>query len=151
MIARWRSGVVSASVWLLAGCNSDVPVSAVAHIAPPGVEVTVTRVATHPFLARFNLKLMVTSAGDCAVMSDLFPDTGGVSRRNVYRGTADRLYVIGQFDVRRFDPRSCRIELIEFRTVEGGLQYAGSFDTDVSGHWTFFPPEMRSERPFSPL
>ena len=138
-------------MWLLAGCNSEVPVPAGAHIAPPGVDVTVTRVATHPFLARFNLKLTVTSAVDCTATTDLFPDTGGVSRRNVYRGSADRLYVIGQFDVRRFDPRSCRIELIEFRTVESGLHYAGSFDTDVSGHWTFFPPEIRSERPFPPL
>lgn len=151
MIAHWRSSVLSASVCLLAGCNSDVPVPAVAHIVPPGVEVTVTRVATHPFLARFNLQLMAKSAGDCAVRSDLFPDTGGVSRRNVYRGSADRVYVIGQFDVRRFDPRSCRIELMEFRMVESGLIYAGSFDTDVSGHWTFFPAEMRSERPFPPL
>jgi hypothetical protein len=94
---------------------------------------------------------MVTSAGECAVTSDLFPDTGGVSRRNVYRGSADRLYLIGQFDVRRFDPRSCRIELMEFRTVESGLLFAGSFDTDMSGHWTFFSPEMRSEQPFPPL
>ena len=150
-MARWRSGVVSASVWLLAGCNSDVPVPAVGHITPPGVNVTVTRVATHPFLARFNLKLTVTSSGECVATSDLFPDTGGVSRRNVYRGSADRLYVIGQFDVRRFDLRSCRIELMEFRTVESGLLYAGSFDADASGQWKFFPPEVRPERPFPPL
>jgi hypothetical protein len=123
----------------------------VARIAPGDVEVTITRVATHPFLARFNLKLTVKSAVDCAVTSELFPDTGGVSRRNIYRGSADRVYVIGHFDVRRFDPHTCRIELMEFRTVEKGLLYAGSFDTDASGHWTFFPPETRSERPFPAL
>jgi hypothetical protein len=149
-MAQWPCRVLPA-LWLLAGCNSDVPVPAVARIAPSGAEITVTRVATHPFLARFNLTLMVKSGRDCVVTGDLFPDTGGVSRRNVYRGSADRLYVIGQFDVRRFDPHGCRIELIEFRTVESGLLYAGSFDIDVTGHWTFFPPEMRSERPFSPL
>jgi hypothetical protein len=123
----------------------------VARIAPRDVEVTITRVATHPFLARFNLKLTVKSAVDCTVTSELFPDTGGVSRRNLYRGSADRVYVIGHFDVRRFDPHTCRIELMEFRTVETNLLYAGSFDTDASGHWSFFPPEMRSERPFPAL
>jgi hypothetical protein len=63
----------------------------------------------------------------------------------------DRLYVIGQFDVRRFDPQQCRIELIEFRSLEPSLQFVGSFDSDPSGHWSFFPANVRRERPFQPL
>ena len=114
------------------------------------MEITVTRVATHPFLARFNLKLTVKVAG-CSVSSDLFPDTGGVSRRNIYRDSADRLYVIGQFDVRRFDAGSCLIQLVEFRSVDTGLQYLGMFDSDDTGRWSFLPPEKGSERPFQPL
>ena len=136
---------------LLLGCNSDVPVSAVAEITPPGLRVTVTRVATHPFLARFNLKLTVTTPSGCSATSELFPDTGGVSRRNLYRGTMDRFYVIGQFDVRRFDLQSCRIELVEFRSVEAGLLFVGSFDVDVSGRWIFLPADVRPERPFQAL
>ena len=116
----------------------------------PGTNVTVTRAATHPFLARFNLTLTVNAAG-CSVSSDLFPDTGGVSRRNVYGDSVGRLYVVGQFDVRRFDPRSCLIELVEFRSVESGLRYLGMFDSDDTGRWSFFSPEKRSERPFQPL
>ena len=122
---------------------------AVAMVAP-ATELTVTRVATHPFLARFNLTLTVKADG-CSVSSDLFPDTGGVSRRNVYSVSTGRLYVIGQFDVRRFDPGICLIELVEFRSVEPGLRYLGTFDSDDSGRWTFFPAEKRSERPFQPL
>jgi hypothetical protein len=110
----------------------------------------VIRVATHPFLARFNLKLIV-KVDACSASSDLFPDTGGVSRRNVYRDSDDRLYLIGQFDVRRFDPHSCVVELIEFRSVETGLRYLGTFDSDDSGRWTFLPADKRSERPFQPL
>jgi hypothetical protein len=150
VIALSRRGLVAAVVWLLAGCNSDLPVAAVAHLAPAGADVTVTRVATHPFLARFNLTLTVGSSGGCVATSDLFPDTGGVSRRNVYRGSADRLYIVGQFDVRRFDPRSCRIELMEFGSLETGLLYLGTFDTDASGGWKFFSSDLRSERPFPP-
>jgi hypothetical protein len=126
-----------------------MPVPAVAMVAP-ATEVTLTRVATHPFLARFNLTLTV-KADRCSVSSDLFPDTGGVSRRNVCRDSAGRLYVIGQFDVRRFDPRTCLIELIEFRSVESGLAYLGTFDSDDTGRWTFFAAEKRAERPFQPL
>jgi hypothetical protein len=140
-----------AALTMVSACNSDVPVSAVAEVSPQGVSVTVTRVATHPFLARFNLKLTVTTTSGCSAMSELFPDTGGVSRRNLYRGTMDRLYVIGQFDVRRFDPHNCRIELMEFRSLEPSLLFVGSFDSDHSGRWSFFPAEARPERPFPPL
>jgi len=151
VIARWRVGVLLAILWTPTACNSDVPVSAVGQITPPGLEVTVTRVATHPFLARFNLRLTVRSASGCSATSDLFPDTGGVSRRNVYRASIDRLYVIGQFDVRRFDVQSCRIDLVEFRSLETGLGFVGSFDTDASGHWRYLSSEERPEQPFQPL
>lgn len=150
MIVRSRTWALFASL-LLAGCNSDVPVSAVAQVTPPGVAVTITRAATHPFLARFNLKLTVKSDAGCSATSELFPDTGGVSRRNLYRGTAGQLYVIGQFDARRFDVHRCSIELMEFRSVEAGLMFVGSFDTDASGRWTYLPFDVRPERPFQPL
>jgi hypothetical protein len=150
VIAIRGAWALFASVLTLPGCNSDVPVSAVAQI-PSGVEVTVTRVATHPFLARFNLKVTVRAPGGCSATSELFPDTGGVSRRNLYRGTAEQLYVIGQFDVRRFDAPRCRIELMEFRSLEAGLTFLGSFDVDAESRWTFLPVEVRPERPFQPL
>jgi hypothetical protein len=63
----------------------------------------------------------------------------------------DRLYVVGQFDVRRFDLHGCRIELMEFQSVERDLLFVGSFDNDISGHWTFLAPDVRPERPFQPL
>lgn len=151
MTAAWPTGVLFAALAAIPACNSDVPVSAVTEIIPPGLYVSVTRVATHPFLARFNLKVTVTMPNGCSATSELFPDTGGVSRRNVYRGTMDRLYVIGQFDVRRFDPHTCVIELMEFRSLEPGLLFIGAFDSDVSGRWVFLPADARPERPFQPL
>jgi hypothetical protein len=151
VIALWQAGAWLAALLLLSGCNSDVPVSAVAEIMPPGLHVTVTRVATHPFLARYNLRLTVTTPSGCSATSELFPDTGGVSRRNVYRGATDRLYLVGQFDVRRFDIRSCRIELMEFQSLEAGLLFVGSFDVDASGRWSYFSADVRPERPFQPL
>ncbi len=151
MIGGWGTGSLLGSIVLLNGCNSDVPVSAVTQVTPPGFTITVTRVATHPFLSRFNLKLTVSTAGGCSATSELFPDTGGVSRRNLYLATLDRLYVVGQFDVRRFDPQRCRIELIEFRSLEDGLRFIGSFDVERSGQWVFLTASTRGERPFEPL
>lgn len=110
--------------------------------------MTVTRVATHPFLARFNLSVTVNSSNGCSASSDLFPDTGGVSRRNIYVGATGLLYVIGQFDARVFDAASCSMTLREFRFLEQEKQYLGVFDVTEEGHWTFFPAEIRPEQPF---
>jgi hypothetical protein len=144
-------GGFSGVLLLITACNSDVPVSAVTEVTPSGFHVTVTRVATHPFLARFNLTLTVSMLSSCSATSELFPDTGGVSRRNLYLADSGRLYVIGQFDVRRFDAQKCRIELIEFRSLEPNMTFIGSFDVDGMGNWTFLPAHARTERPFEKL
>ena len=139
---------MSGSILLIAACNSDVPVSAVTDVTPPGFHVTVTRVATHPFLARFNLRLTISMVDSCSATSELFPDTGGVSRRNIYLADSNRLYVVGQFDVRRFDAQNCRIDLVEFRSLEPNMTFVGSFDVDGKGNWTFLPAHARAERAF---
>jgi len=147
---RWAAGL-SGSILLIVACNSDVPVSAVTDVPFSGFHVTVTRIATHPFLARFNLKLTVSAANNCSATSELFPDTGGVSRRNLYLADSGRLYVVGQFDARRFDRRKCLLELIEFRSLESNMIFVGSFDVDGAGQWTFFPASARAERAFERL
>jgi hypothetical protein len=149
--SRQRTGTFLGVLFLVAACNSDIPVPAVAVVTPPGAQVTVTRVATHPFLSRFNLKLSVSMFNSCLATSDLFPDTGGVSRRNVYTTDAGLLYVVGQFDVRRFDAQRCRIELVEFQSLEPNMRFVGSFDLDDKGSWTFLPAYARAERPFEKL
>lgn len=147
---QWAAGL-SGSILLIAACNSDVPVSAVTDVPFSGFHVTVTRIATHPFLARFNLKLTVSTVNNCSATSELFPDTGGVSRRNLYVGASGRLYVVGQYDVRRFDTQKCLVELIEFRSLESNMIFVGSFDVDGAGQWTFLPASARAERAFEKL
>ncbi len=110
--------------------------------------MTLARVATHPFLARFNLRLTISLVDGCSATSELFPDTGGVSRRNIYLADSNRLYVVGQFDVRRFDAQNCRIDLVEFRSLEPNMTFVGSFDVDGKGNWTFLPAHARAERAF---
>lgn len=136
---------------LLAACNSDVPVSATTDILSHGFHVVVTRTATHPFLARFNLKLTVSTTTGCAASSELFPDTGGVSRRNLYISDTGLLFLVGQFDVRRFDAKMCRVDLLEFRALDREMRFLGSFDVDRTNQWTFLLVSVREERPFEKL
>ncbi|WP_155970043.1 hypothetical protein [Nitrospira japonica] len=132
-------------------CNSDIPEVAVAEVPSLGFMLTVTRTATHPFLARYNLSMKATAADGCSATSELFPDTGGVSRRNVYAGGTGRLYVIGQYDVRVFDKDRCSVELREFRSLEDRLDYLGTFDLDRERRWKFVPATARPEQPFEKL
>lgn len=146
-----RATIIILWAWShLAACNSDIPEVAVAEMPSLGLMVTVTRVATHPFLARYNLSMKAVAAG-CSVTSELFPDTGGVSRRNVYAGITGLLYVVGQYDVRVFNRDRCSVELQEFRSLESRLDYLGTFDLDRERRWRFFPAAARPEQPFERL
>ena len=74
-----------------------------------------------------------------------------MSRRNLYRAESGQLFVVGQFDVRRFDEQSCRVELVEFRMLDAGMTFLGTFDVDQKGNWRFIPAAERTERSFEKL
>jgi hypothetical protein len=95
---------------LLAACNSDVPEPASVEFSPDQVRLTITRVATNMFLSRHDLRLTLVRPGGCSSEAELFPNTGYVSRRNLYQTGAGLLYVVGQFDARVIDPRQCTPE-----------------------------------------
>ncbi len=137
-------------VALLAGCRSDRPQPATADVPSIGMRVTVTRVATHPFLARYNLRVHIDGPAGCRAASELFPDTGGVSRRNLYQ-TATGLILLGQFDARVVDAGTCMIALSEFRSLEPDRTFLGTFDEDGQGRWTFLPRDRQPERAFEAL
>jgi hypothetical protein len=148
---RWFVDSLCALILFAVGCNSDLPVSATTEVAPLGIQVTVTRVATHPFLARYNLRLTVNAPAGCSASSELFPDTGGVSRRNLYLSGSGQLYVVGQFDARVFDEKRCLVELVEFRSLETNMVFLGAFDVGQENQWTFIPEAIRHERTFEKL
>jgi hypothetical protein len=136
---------------VLCSCRSDTPQPAMVEVPSVGTRVTVTRVASHPFLARYNLKVRIDGPNGCRASTELFPDTGGVSRRNLYEVPVGLLYVIGQYDARVIDPRRCIITLREFRFLEPHRSFLGSFDEDVEGGWMFLSREQRPERLFEAL
>jgi len=133
---------------LLAACNSDVPVPASVEFSADQVRLTITRIATNPFLSRHDLRLTLVGPGGCSIEAALFPNTGYASRRNLYQAGAGLLYVVGQFDARVIDPLHCTITLAEFRTLDRYVTFLGSFDENEQERWTYFPASQRSELPF---
>jgi hypothetical protein len=141
-------GLVSLLLVLLTACNNDVPVPASVEFSADQVRLTITRVATHPFLSRHDLRLTLAGPGGCSIEAELFPNTGYVSRRNLYLTRAGLLYVVGQFDARVIDPLHCTITLAEFRTLDRYVTFLGSFDENEQKRWTYFPASQRPELPF---
>ena len=148
MIRGYTASCVVGLLLLLAACNSDEPVPASVEFSTDQVRLTITRIATHPFLSRHDLRLTLGGPGGCSSETELFPDTGYVSRRNLYLTRAGLLYVVGQFDARVIDPLQCLITLAEFRTLDRYVTFLGSFDENEQKHWTYFPAGQRPELPF---
>ena len=146
-------GATSLPYFLLSllACNSDVPKSASVDLPSAQMRLTITRVATHPFLSRYNLRLTVKGPGSCFAEATLFPDTGFVSRRNLYVTPTGLLYLVGQFDARVIDGVQCTGTLAEFRHLERDVTFLGTFDELERGQWTFVPATLRRELPFEKL
>ena len=148
MTRGYTASWVVSLLLVLAACNGDAPVPASVEFSEDHVRLTITRVATHPFLSRHDLRLMLGGPGGCSNETELFPDTGYVSRRNLYLTRAGLLYVVGQFDARVIDPLHCTITLAEFRTLDRYVTFLGSFDENEQKRWTYFPASQRQELPF---
>ena len=112
------------------------------------LRLSIVRLATDPFLQRFNLTMTVTGPGGCASTTELFPDTGYAGRRNIYQAAKGRVYVVGQYDARIIDPQTCRTSLSEFRALDRDVVFLGSFDQNEERSWTYFSAIQRPELPF---
>ena len=135
-------------VLVLSACNSDRPEPAKADLPTAGLHLSLTRTATHPFLARYRLTLQVEGSEGCKATAELFPDTGYVGRRNVYQQDSGVIMILGEYDARLFDRRDCTIRLVEFRSLVGQGIFLGAFDVDPQKRWRFVPSSERTERPF---
>jgi hypothetical protein len=133
---------------VLVSCNSDRPEPAEVVLSPDDLRVRITRTASHPFLSRYRLVLLVERSNICTGTMELFPDTGYAGRRNLYRHASGEVSLVGQYDVRRIEPKTCAIQLIEFRAWDAQALFLGSFDLDQEKMWQFIPAAIRPELPF---
>jgi hypothetical protein len=140
--------IFGSAILLCVGCNSNIPEPASVEIASAGLQLTIVRMATDPFLQRFNLTMNIKGMGGCSSSTELFPDTGYAGRRNIYQAAKGMVYVVGQFDARVIDSKNCRTTLSEFRHLDGHVIFVGSFDQDEQKHWKYFSAAHRRELPF---
>lgn len=136
------------SLVLLSACNSERPEPAHVEVPTSGLRVSLTRIATHPLLARYRLILGVEGAAGCTGSAELFPDTGSVGRRNLYQQASGAIVVLGQYDARVIEPNSCAIRLVEFQSLAKQATFVGAFDVDAQKRWRYLPSAVRAERPF---
>ena len=139
---------MSVLVLLLSACNSDRPELAEVYLPAGGLHVRIMRIATHPFLARYRLTLLIEGPKNCQATAELFPDTGYAGRRNVYQHDSGAVIVLGQYDARIIDVTDCTIRLVEFPLLAGQGTFLGAFDIDGQKRWGYFPAGVRAERPF---
>jgi hypothetical protein len=144
----WRLAVLGAAVWLSVGCNSSTPDPVSMEIPSAKLRLTIVRIATDPFLSRHVLTLKVQGEGSCASSTELFPNTGHVSRRNVFLASKGMIYVVGQFDARIINPVDCQTTLSEFQHLDRDVVFIGSFDEDKERRWTYYSAAERPELPF---
>jgi hypothetical protein len=144
----WRLAVLGAAVWLSVGCNSSTPDPVSMEIPSAKLRLTIVRIATDPFLSRQVLTLKVQGEGSCASSTELFPNTGHVSRRNVFLASKGMIYVVGQFDARIINPVDCQTTLSEFQHLDRDVVFIGSFDEDKERRWTYYSAAERPELPF---
>ncbi len=116
------------------------------EVASAKLRLTIVRTATDPFLPQHSLTLKVEGE-DCSSSTELFPDTGYASRPNIYLAGKGMIYVVGQFDARVIDSRSCRTTLSEFRHLDRDVVFIGSFDEDRDRRWSYYSAFERSEQP----
>lgn len=148
MTKRWREVLYSGLVLLSLGCNRSAPEPASMEIPWAQVQLSIVRLATDPFLQRFNLTMTVTRSGGCSSTTELFPDTGYAGRRNVYQAMNGVLYVVGQYDARIVDSQTCQTTLSEFRHLDRHVVFLGSFDQNDAHEWVYFPAMQRPELAF---
>jgi len=110
--------------------------------------------ASHPFLAEYDRSFRVERDGRATREDvELFPDTGGYARVNLYQlGSAVLLQTVGN-DEYLIDANTGVVTTRPIKTGEpvatrpSGATFMGAFDFDERDRFVFIPQSTRSEKP----
>ena len=108
-----------------------------------GVAIVVERRPAHGFLAEYDRRTELIIDGRKAAEAELFKDTGGDSRLNLYR-ISDTVFLLRDAaDSYAVDLDRRTITQDDVRRKEGF--FVGSYDLDSSQTWRFIPSGERPE------
>ena len=134
-----------------------VSLAAISYYFPPTYEAATTLPDSssqlvvqlepmHPYLAEYRRSLLLRTSGKPDQRVEMFPDTGGYSRTQLYR-LPDGIFVVrGFFDSVRIDVAKRSLAL-EPETHSGVGIYLGAFDDKGDGGWRFIGKNQSPEQP----
>ena len=121
------------------------PCEASAKLGDSGPEITVEIVPMHPYLAEYRRSLVLHRKGLPDQRIEMFPDTGGYSRTQLYRCPDGTLLVAGFFDAFNIDPVKHNIVRHNENAAHAGV-YLGAFDRTKTHDWRFIDASRSPER-----
>ena len=108
----------------------------------------------HPYLAEYKRHVILQVPDRTEFSRELFPDTGGYSRVNLYRLSANRYYLatFGNEDY-SLDIADGRFEVVRTRehVAPSSAEFVGAFDWRRKSGWSFVPQSERAEIPIGEM
>lgn len=136
--------LVAASIAALTACARSEE-RATFRVPESSTTVAVERTPMHPYLAEYHRRVITEIEGRRAGRVELFPDTGGYSRANLYRLDAQGVLLRDADSSYTIDVTTGAVSKDEERRMAG--TFLGSFDIDGSKRWRFIPARDRPELP----
>jgi hypothetical protein len=139
-----RSALTAFAIAALAACGSP-PERASVRVHGSTATVTVERMPSHPSLAEYERKAIVEIGAQSSTQMQLFPDSGGNSRTNLYQLNARQVLLLDGEASYTIDVTTGAVSKDDVRRKAGA--FIGSFDVDDSSRWRFIPAAERAELP----
>jgi hypothetical protein len=127
------------------GTTHERATAHVPDVFDPGMSIAIERTSMHAYLAEYRRALIVDKNGKESARLDLFQDTGGYSRVNLYRSSIGDPFVRDTFASYKIDLITGTIAKDEKRRAPAA--FLGSFDVDSAGQWSFIVAAERAELP----
>lgn len=99
----------------------------------------------HLYLSEYRRSLVLSKADVPDQRLEMFADTGGYSRTQLYRLPDGRFLVRGFFDAVIIDPEKHALTT-ETQNIRRQSTYLGAFDHTDSGQWQFTAADQSPER-----
>lgn len=124
---------------------SSWPTEAAANLPGTTAQVAIQLRPTHPYLSEYNRTVVLRNQNHNEIAQDLFPDTGGYARSQLYLLGDGEFILRGYYDVAKISVAENRISTEEI-SFPHDATYLGAFDHDASHNWRFLPAAERPEQ-----
>jgi len=149
-LARLRLLLASVLVSLFfSACFFRSEIKAEYQLPTSGASLVVGITPRHLYLAEYDRRISVVSDRGKRVRVDLFPDTGGYVRTQLYQGSDTKYYAKGCFDLAILDVEAMTIDTTSMDLASGAV-YLGAFDVVRGEGWQFLPADQSPEESMRP-